>query len=98
VFRKISILYSQYKDVDASNYKKQPRPLLILLDRNMDLHTPLYHSWTYLSLIEEVFGIKNNQFNYQEDSKAQAVTYELDFSTDEILKENAFSLFHEAAE
>lgn len=64
----------------------------------MDLHTMFYHSWTYLTLIQDIFNIKNNQFQYFEDAKAQPITYELDFPTDEILKHNAFRDFHESAE
>jgi len=97
VFGKLAVLYSQYPDSDTT-YKKQERPLLIVLDRNMDLHTPLYHSWTYLTLLQDIFGISNNKFTYKEDAKAEQVSYELDFGTDSILKENAFLPFHEAAE
>jgi len=58
----------------------------------------LYHSWTYLTLINDIFSIKNNQFQYFEDPKSQPVTYELDFPSDDILRSNAFRDFHEAAE
>ena len=30
------------------------RPLLVLLDRNMDLATPLHHTWTYQALSHDV--------------------------------------------
>lgn len=86
-------------------YKDEPdpkkgffRPLLIIVDRMADLHTPAYHSWTYLTLIEDIFGIKNNKFLYFEDAKAQPETYELDFGSDDLLRANAFKSFHEAAE
>jgi uncharacterized phage infection (PIP) family protein YhgE len=58
----------------------------------------LYHSWNYLTLINDIFSIKNNQFQYFEDPKSQPVTYELDFPSDDILLANAFKDFHEAAE
>ena len=58
----------------------------------------LYHSWTYLTLIKDIFEIKNNQFTYQEDPTKKPETFELDFSTDEILKENAFKDFGAAGE
>ena len=55
----------------------------------------LYHSWKYLSLIQDIFGIKNNQFYYKENNKQE--TFELDFGgKDEILSKNAFTGFHEA--
>ena len=31
------------------------RPLLVILDRNMDLATPLHHTWTYQALAHDVF-------------------------------------------
>lgn len=97
VFRKLAHLYTQYPDSD-SIYKKQDRPLLIVLDRNVDLHTPLYHSWSYLSLLQDVFAFTNNKFHFKEEAKAEAITYELDFGTDTILTENAFLPYHEATE
>lgn len=30
------------------------RPLLVILDRNMDLATPLHHPWTYQALIHDL--------------------------------------------
>jgi hypothetical protein len=37
------------------------RPLLIILDRNMDLATPLHHTWTYQALAHDVFDIQLNR-------------------------------------
>jgi len=60
----------------------------------------LYHSWKYLSLIQDIFGIKNNQFTYEDSAaaKPQKETFELDFTpgADEILERNKFIGFHEA--
>ena len=70
---------------------------MILLDRYDDLQTMLYHSWNYLSLIQDVFGIKNNTLEYSEDLNAPTkTTYPLDFDNDQILRENAFLGFDEA--
>ena len=30
------------------------RPVLVILDRNMDLCTPLHHTWTYQALVHDV--------------------------------------------
>lgn len=51
VFKKLTSLYKLHKDESPQQNKKQDRPLLIVLDRNTDLHTMFYHSWNYLSLI-----------------------------------------------
>ncbi|KAF8566814.1 hypothetical protein P879_04587 [Paragonimus westermani] len=37
------------------------RPLLILLDRGLDLATPLHHELTYQSIIHDVFNIRLNR-------------------------------------
>lgn len=37
------------------------RPLLVLLDRNMDMATPLHHTWTYQALAHDVLNLKLNQ-------------------------------------
>ncbi len=30
------------------------RPLLVILDRNLDLATPFHHTWTYQALVHDV--------------------------------------------
>ncbi|CAH8605127.1 unnamed protein product [Dicrocoelium dendriticum] len=37
------------------------RPLLVLLDRNLDLATPLHHELTYQSLVHDIFNIHLNR-------------------------------------
>ena len=37
------------------------RPMLIILDRNFDLATPLHHTWTYQALIHDVFNLNLNK-------------------------------------
>eukprot|EP00049_Salpingoeca_infusionum_P027309 m.31600 g.31600 ORF g.31600 m.31600 type:complete len:734 (-) comp9433_c0_seq3:215-2416(-) len=37
------------------------RPVLILLDRQMDLPSILHHTWTYQALVHDVFGIRLNR-------------------------------------
>ena len=69
----------------ARNQANNPsrRCILILLDRFDDLQTMLYHGWTYLTLIQDVFGIKNNTLEYAEDPNApNKTTYSLDFDSD----------------
>ena len=31
------------------------RPLLVILDRDIDLATPLHHTWTYQALVHDCF-------------------------------------------
>ena len=57
--------------------------MVILLDRYDDLQTMLYHAWTYLSLIQDVYGVKNNTIEYAEDPKdPNKKVYPLDFDSD----------------
>ena len=44
------------------------RPLLILLDRNFDLATPLHHTWTYQALMHDVFDFKLNRVEVDSSS------------------------------
>lgn len=44
------------------------RPLLIVLDRNMDMATPLHHTWTYQALAHDVLSLKLNRIDLKEDS------------------------------
>jgi hypothetical protein len=42
------------------------RPLLVILDRNMDMATPLHHTWTYQALAHDVLDLKLNQVRIDE--------------------------------
>lgn len=62
------------------------RPLLILLDRNFDLATPLHHTWTYQAMIHDCFDLKLNRIemgkstassNPTTSSSASSKTYDL---------------------
>ncbi|KAF4520597.1 hypothetical protein B566_EDAN006008 [Ephemera danica] len=49
----------------ASHYSFQ-RPLLILLDRNVDMATPLHHTWTYQALAHDVLELALNRVVVEE--------------------------------
>ncbi|MEQ2184708.1 Sec1 domain containing protein 1, partial [Goodea atripinnis] len=42
------------------------RPLLVLADRNMDMATPLHHTWTYQALIHDVLDFHLNRVLMEE--------------------------------
>jgi len=46
------------------------RPLLVLLDRNMDLATPFHHTWTYQALAHDVLELSLNRVDINEVSTA----------------------------
>jgi hypothetical protein len=37
------------------------RPLLVILDRNVDLATPLHHTWTYQALVHDLLNLDLNR-------------------------------------
>lgn len=41
------------------------RPLLCLVDRSVDIGTPLHHTWTYQALIHDLFNTKLNKVNVE---------------------------------
>ena len=43
---------------DSSSFS---RPLLVILDRNLDLATPLHHTWTYQALAHDVLELQLNR-------------------------------------
>ncbi|XP_072169857.1 sec1 family domain-containing protein 1-like [Diadema setosum] len=42
------------------------RPLLVILDRNMDMATPLHHTWTYQALSHDVLDLQLNRVTLEE--------------------------------
>lgn len=45
------------------------RPLLIILDRNIDMATPLHHTWTYQALGHDVLELALNRVVVDDDDK-----------------------------
>lgn len=73
---KLSELWRKYPEEEPS----QQRPLLLFLNRSNDLHSMLYHSWTYVTMLYDVFKPVNNKFTFKdEDPKSKPEEYELDF-------------------
>lgn len=44
------------------------RPLLLLLDRNLDLATPLHHTWSYQALVHDVLELSLNLVYLEEEN------------------------------
>src|SRR5690606_22436864 len=49
----------------AGGHGHSPRPVLILLDRNIDLVPMLSHSWTYQSLVYDVLNMRLNRITVE---------------------------------
>ncbi|KAI0151447.1 Sec1 family protein [Pestalotiopsis sp. NC0098] len=80
------------------------RPVLIILDRNVDLNPMLSHSWTYQSLVHDVLNMKLNRItietpvNEQDPSKGTTKkAYDLT-ATDFFWEKNASMPFPQVAE
>ncbi|XP_077117046.1 sec1 family domain-containing protein 1 [Ranitomeya variabilis] len=48
------------------------RPLLVLVDRNIDLSTPLHHTWTYQALVHDVLDFHLNRVNLEESAAVES--------------------------
>jgi sec1 family domain-containing protein 1 len=44
------------------------RPLLVILDRNVDMATPLHHTWTYQALAHDVLDLSLNRIILEDDA------------------------------
>lgn len=53
------------------------RPLLIVLDRNVDMATPLHHTWTYQALVHDVLKLNLNRVTVAHEQK-KPKTFDLD--------------------
>eukprot|EP00826_Nyctotherus_ovalis_P057170 TRINITY_DN7808_c0_g6_i3.p1 TRINITY_DN7808_c0_g6~~TRINITY_DN7808_c0_g6_i3.p1 ORF type:complete len:405 (+),score=139.15 TRINITY_DN7808_c0_g6_i3:191-1405(+) len=67
------------------------RPLLLLLNRSIDVHTMLHHPWKYISLVHDVFGIRGGRVEVEKK------VYEFDWLTDTFLQEHELSDYPEVA-
>ncbi|KAL3267291.1 hypothetical protein HHI36_011422 [Cryptolaemus montrouzieri] len=54
-----------HADAQTGNFNFQ-RPILIILDRNIDMATPLHHTWTYQALAHDVLSLSLNRVVIEE--------------------------------
>ncbi|KDN48219.1 Sec1-like protein [Tilletiaria anomala UBC 951] len=75
------------------------RPLLVILDRNIDLVPMLSHSWTYQALVNDVLDMNLNRVTVEtsENDKKQKRAYDLD-AKDYFWARNAGTPFPQVAE
>ncbi|KAG9008863.1 Vesicle trafficking between the ER and Golgi [Tulasnella sp. JGI-2019a] len=75
------------------------RPLLVILDRNIDLAPMLSHSWTYQALVHDVLDMRLNRVTVTstENGRTSKRTYDLD-SKDFFWAKNAANPFPQVAE
>ncbi|KII94045.1 hypothetical protein PLICRDRAFT_171728 [Plicaturopsis crispa FD-325 SS-3] len=85
-----SSLFSQ----DTTGLSNLQRPLLLILDRNIDLVSVLSHGWTYQALVSDCLEIKLNRVVVTQPQKR---SYDLD-SKDFFWARNAANPFPQVAE
>eukprot|EP00033_Pygsuia_biforma_P004707 GCRY01005160.1.p1 GENE.GCRY01005160.1~~GCRY01005160.1.p1 ORF type:complete len:601 (-),score=147.60 GCRY01005160.1:138-1940(-) len=72
------------------------RPVLIMMDRTLDLPAALHHAWAYSSLLHDLFNMHNNRVAVdvaeKVGEKTTTSTYDLD-DTDSFWRTNACSPF-----
>lgn len=77
------------------------RPVLIIMDRNVDLVPMLSHSWTYQSLVQDVLQMRLNRITLdtdeQDSGKITKKSYDLN-SSDFFWQRNAGAPFPQVAE
>ncbi|EST09950.1 Sec1-like protein [Kalmanozyma brasiliensis GHG001] len=75
------------------------RPLLVVLDRNVDLVPMLAHSWTYQALVQDVLDLQLNRVTVvsSENGISSKKTYDLD-SKDFFWSKNSATPFPQVAE
>lgn len=80
------------------------RPLLIIFDRNIDMATPLHHTWTYQALAHDILDLSLNQVEIDDDNehrhdkqKPKKKIYDLN-SSDKFWKSQKGSPFPTVAE
>ena len=89
----------------ATSKSTGSRPLLVILDRNADLITPVQHCSTYQALIDDVLQHKANRVEFSvpapessRNKKPVAKRYDLDPDTDPFYAAHKFQPFPEAIE
>ena len=104
VARKLNRMIAEQSTTrNASNLS---RPLLVIMDRNSDLITPLQHTSTYQALVDDVLQHSSNRVSFVVQDKnsdgkkaiGQKKTYDLDADKDPFYSKYKFSPFPEAIE
>ncbi|KAI3644018.1 hypothetical protein MP228_010182 [Amoeboaphelidium protococcarum] len=95
------------KDANNSSQNQQKqdqfmqarRPVLIILDRNIDLATMLHHTWSYQCMVHDLLSMSANRITFVDQEGGRQVKRVYDFDLDDYFwSANAFNLFPIMAE
>eukprot|EP01054_Gregarina_sp_Poly1_P009909 Gregarina_sp_Poly_1__9908@NODE_648_length_6971_cov_93_460892_g486_i1_p2_GENE_NODE_648_length_6971_cov_93_460892_g486_i1NODE_648_length_6971_cov_93_460892_g486_i1_p2_ORF_typecomplete_len642_score90_18Sec1/PF00995_23/7_1e96Oscp1/PF10188_9/0_12_NODE_648_length_6971_cov_93_460892_g486_i123404265 len=81
---------------EGATVTKYRKPPLILCDRSFDFMSMLGHTWSYQSLIHDVYGIESNRVTIQGKAGEKKKTYDLE-PTDSFFAEHAALPYPEIA-
>ena len=105
VARKLCRMIAEHPTLLSSKTTSGGRPLLVILDRNSDLITPIQHCSTYQALIDDMLKHTANRVEFEtvvdpEAKRPKKVTkkYDLDPDTDPFYSQHKFQPFPEAIE
>lgn len=107
VARKLCKMMSEHPTLlqHATSKTTGSRPLLVILDRNADLITPVQHCSTYQALIDDVLEHKANRVEFSvpapenaRNKRPTAKRYDLDPDSDRFYATHKFQPFPEAIE
>ncbi|KFH72362.1 hypothetical protein MVEG_02653 [Podila verticillata NRRL 6337] len=85
-----------FSDSNTMNYQ---RPVLVILDRNMDLVPVLSHSWTYQALVHDVMDMRLNEIVVQTEENGRQVKKKYDIEAKDFFwNKNASAPFPQVAE
>ncbi|KAF7979442.1 hypothetical protein HWV62_42592 [Athelia sp. TMB] len=83
---------------DSTGLSNLQRPLLLILDRNVDLVSMLSHGWTYQALVSDCLSLSLNRVTLpSSETQPQKRSYDLD-SKDFFWAQNAANPFPQVAE
>jgi len=100
VARKLNKLIAEHPST-STNKAQHNRPLLVLLDRNMDLITPIQHSSTYQALIDDLLTHNANRVEFTskaDGARPSLKKFDLDADEDPFYSRHKFNPFPEAIE
>eukprot|EP01133_Synstelium_polycarpum_P002558 gene2558-2932_t len=92
-------LFSNNDSSGGMQLSSYQRPVLILLDRNIDLSVMLHHPWTYQALAHDLLDMTLNRVKVSvtNDTDTKRVTYDLDTSIDSFWANNSGAAFPNVA-
>ncbi|AFZ81111.1 Sec1 family domain-containing protein [Theileria equi strain WA] len=76
--KKLFDLISTRNQLDISLSSSHNRPLLIILDRNIDIFPMIQHSWNYQPLLHDLYGIDYNKVTITTEKSQKKNSFDLE--------------------